>query len=210
MAEESPELTAPGARRHTTVPLRPVAAALIEPKLVREAIERSPSPMRLWTVHPCYLDPKGLVAAWREALLAQKVLSGGTLGYRNHPQLQRFRATADPQAAMAAFLHELAAEASRRGYCFDATKILGPRDAVQIPETRGQIDYEWAHLKRKLTVRAPGIARCLRSVTKPKPHPLFRIVAGGIREWEKLPEKPSSPRSRRTPVPVRRSLALPQ
>jgi hypothetical protein len=27
--------------------------------------------MRIWTVHPRYLDPKGLVAAWREALLAQ-------------------------------------------------------------------------------------------------------------------------------------------
>ncbi|HKX52383.1 MAG TPA: pyrimidine dimer DNA glycosylase/endonuclease V [Nitrosospira sp.] len=37
--------------------------------------------MRLWTLHPRYLDTKGLVAAWREALLAQKVLSGLTSGY---------------------------------------------------------------------------------------------------------------------------------
>ncbi len=144
--------------------------------------------MRLWTLHPRYLDPKGLVAAWREALLAQKVLSGATRGYRNHPQLVRFRAVADPQAAMATFLHELAEEASRRGYRFDVTKILGPRGTVQIPETRGQIDYEWAHLIRKLTVRAPGIARRLRSLTKPKPHPLFRIIGGEVREWEKLPK----------------------
>lgn len=32
--------------------------------------------MRLWTLHPKYLDTKGLVALWREALLAQKVLQG--------------------------------------------------------------------------------------------------------------------------------------
>jgi len=30
--------------------------------------------MRLWTIHPKYLDRQGLLALWREALLAQKVL----------------------------------------------------------------------------------------------------------------------------------------
>ncbi|MEN6399799.1 MAG: pyrimidine dimer DNA glycosylase/endonuclease V, partial [Rectinema sp.] len=29
--------------------------------------------MRLWTLHPQYLDQKGLTAAWREGLLAKKV-----------------------------------------------------------------------------------------------------------------------------------------
>ena len=47
--------------------------------------------MRLWSVHPKYLDSKGLVALWREALLAKQVLEGGTKGYRNHPQLDRFK-----------------------------------------------------------------------------------------------------------------------
>jgi hypothetical protein len=37
-----------------------------------------------------YLDGRGLVALWREALLAQAVLRGRTRGYR-HPQLARFR-----------------------------------------------------------------------------------------------------------------------
>ena|SRR5687768_13557397 len=83
--------------------------------------------MRLWTLHPQYLDPKGLVACWREALLAQKVLSGATRGYRNHPQLLRFRTSADAMSAIAAFLHGIAAEAERRGYDFDTRKILGPR-----------------------------------------------------------------------------------
>ena len=154
--------------------------------------------MRLWTLHPRYLDSKGLVAAWREALLAQKVLRGPTRGYRNHPQLVRFRAAADPQAAIAAFLYELATEAERRGYKFDARKIVGPRAAQKIRETRGQLDYEWAHLRRKLKIRAPVIARQLRSVVKPDPHPLFRIVAGEVREWEKRPNKAPEP----TPGPV--------
>ncbi len=141
--------------------------------------------MRLWTLHPRYLDAKGLVAAWREALLAQKVLSGVTRGYRNHPQLLRFRTAADPKAAIAAFLRELAAEAGRRGYKFDATKIARSGAHPKLRETRGQLDYEWAHLKRKLRVRAPAMARQWSKVAKPEPHPLFRIVAGKVREWEK-------------------------
>jgi hypothetical protein len=144
--------------------------------------------MRIWTLHPRYLDPKGLVAAWREALLAQKVLTGGTRGYRNHPQLLRFRAADDPQAAIGAYLHQLAIEAECRGYKFDVRKISEIRTAQHIHETRGQLDYEWAHLKQKLRVRAPALARQFRVIVKPEPHPLFRIVAGGIREWEKQPD----------------------
>jgi hypothetical protein len=144
--------------------------------------------MRLWTLHPQYLDAKGLVAAWREALLAQKVLGGATRGYRNHPQLLRFRKAPDPLAAIATYLHELAAEAERRGYRFNAAKIVRPRGKQRMRETRGQLEYEWAHLKRKLRARAPAVARRWRSVAEPEPHPLFRIVAGGVREWEKRPE----------------------
>ena len=71
--------------------------------------------MRLWTLHPQYLDSKGLVAAWREALLAQKVLAGGTKGYRHHPQLHRFQSHPEPRAAIAAFLRAIADEAVHRG-----------------------------------------------------------------------------------------------
>src|SRR5678815_5980507 len=103
--------------------------------------------MRLWTLHPRYLDPKGLVACWREGLLAQKVLSGATRGYRNHPQLLRFRSARDPMSAIATFLHEIASEAERRGYQFDVRKIARSRGPEQIRETRGQLEYEWAHLR---------------------------------------------------------------
>jgi hypothetical protein len=136
-------------------------------------------------MHPKYLDSKGLVAAWREALLAQKVLAGATRGYRRHPQLARFQAQPDPLAAIAAFLAGIAAEAQSRGYHFDATKIAPRRFSGQIPETKGQLLYEWGHLMTKLRIRAPHIGQQFQSVKLPDPHPLFRIVRGGVRDWEK-------------------------
>ena len=141
--------------------------------------------MRLWTVHPRYLDAKGLVAAWREALLAQKVLSGGTRGYTRHPQLARFREHSRPTQAVAAFLLGIAEEAHRRGYAFDVTKITQCDFTGQLEETNGQLVYEWKHLKRKLRLRAPEVYRQFRRISTPEPHPLFRIVPGRIRPWEK-------------------------
>jgi len=141
--------------------------------------------MRLWTLHPRYLDAKGLVAAWREGLLAQKVLAGNTRGYTHHPQLARFRAQPRPVPAVAAFLAGIAAEAARRGYRFDTRKISRPRFAGRMPETRGQLLHEWRHLQAKLRRRAPGLYRRLRKIEKPRAHPLFRIIPGGVRDWEK-------------------------
>jgi hypothetical protein len=141
--------------------------------------------MRLWTLHPQYLDPKGLVAVWREALLAQKVLAGATRGYRNHPQLIRFQAQPDSLAAIAAFLTGLAEEANRRGYHFNVSKILHRATKERISETRGQLLFEWKHLQKKLHVRAPLAARKLRKIAVPKPHPLFSVIPGNTRSWEK-------------------------
>src|SRR5580765_1774891 len=109
--------------------------------------------MRLWTLHPKYLDAKGLVALWREALLAQKVLQGATRGYKNHPQLARFRKLTSPPAALATYLRAVHDEATRREYAFDVSKIGAGKFHGRIPETRGQLLYEWAHLKRKLKRR---------------------------------------------------------
>lgn len=142
--------------------------------------------MRLWMLHPQYLDAKGLVAAWREGLLAQKVLAGATKGYRHHPQLIRFQAHAEPCAAIATFLAALAEEAVQRGYQFDATKIAAVRIADAIVETRGQLLYEWEHLRAKLRLRSPEAYRRVRGVKSPDPHPLFKIVPGEIRPWEIL------------------------
>ena len=141
--------------------------------------------MRLWTLHPRYLDARGLVAAWREALLAQKVLRGATRGYVHHPQLERFRSHSRPVAAIAAFLVGIAEEARRRGYRFDARKIARGRTKDRMRETRGQLLYEWKHLRAKLRARAPRTYLRFRSVRAPEAHPLFRIVAGRVNEWER-------------------------
>ena len=141
--------------------------------------------MRLWTLHPRYLDAKGLTATWREALLAQKVLQGATRGYRNHPQLQRFRESGDPLGAIAAFLAGVHAEAVDRGYKFNHELIANSPTMTHIEATHGQLMFEWGHLLVKLEERDRGRLWALQKIADPKPHPLFRIVTGGIADWER-------------------------
>ena len=102
--------------------------------------------MRLWTLHPRYLDAKGLVALWREGLLAQKVLQGATRGYRQHPQLVRFREAPDSVAAIATYLQSVVAEASERGYTFDATKIAPIRFDVGAARAVADDTHRWIAL----------------------------------------------------------------
>ena len=142
--------------------------------------------MRLWTIHPKYLDAKGIVALWREALLAQKVLQGATKGYKHHPQLLRFAKTKNPSAALASYLKAVHEESVRRDYDFDASKIDTQHSRRKITETQGQLLYEWRHLKRKLKNRDPKRLREFASIKTPVPHPLFRIIPGKVREWEKV------------------------
>ena len=145
--------------------------------------------MRLWTLHPRHLDAAGLVALWRESLLAQAVLLGRTRGYTRHPQLQRFQAAADPAAYIARYLRVIADEAASRGYAFDSARIASSENGVQpIAETKGQLLYEWEHLGLKLQRRSPQWYRDRVAGAKPTPHPLFRIVAGGVRGWERIGE----------------------
>jgi hypothetical protein len=140
--------------------------------------------MRLWTLHPKYLDGRGLVALWRESLLAQAVLKGQTRGYLRHPQLTRFRSSSSPLGSIAFYLQVVHAEAARRGYCFDATKIPPVVQVESIAVARGQLEYEWAHLKAKLRLRAPLWLADFEALSCPEPHPLFRIVPGPAAEWE--------------------------
>nr|WP_321513159.1 pyrimidine dimer DNA glycosylase/endonuclease V [uncultured Pseudodesulfovibrio sp.] len=145
--------------------------------------------MRLWTVHPKYLDAKGLVALWREGLLARKVLHGLTKGYRNHPQLIRFRAHPDPLTAIDAYLSAVLTESLERGYHFDASKIDETAAVTSIEETAGQLEYEWRHLREKLAKRDPGRLKDFEAIERPDAHPLFMIVDGDIQEWEKRLQK---------------------
>lgn len=141
--------------------------------------------MRLWTVHPKYLDAKGLVALWREGLLARAVLLGRTRGYRHHPQLLRFQKSADPVGSINRYLQVVADEATARGYRFNATKLRGRRSARTISATRGQLAYEWKHLLAKLRRRDRGRYAAALKVRRPGVHPSFRLRAGAVEPWEK-------------------------
>ena len=140
--------------------------------------------MRLWSLDPAYLDAKGLVALWREGLLAQHVLLGKTRGYRHHPQLIRFRQSVNPLGCIASYLRAVCDEAVRRGYKFDRSKIITNRTSRKLPVTRGQVAYELQHLMAKLANRDPDRHRQMLTVKRVKLHPLFESVPGDIEVWE--------------------------
>lgn len=141
--------------------------------------------MRLWSLHPRHLDRAGLVAGWREALLAQAVLAGKTAGYRHHPQLLRFQQHSNPVGAVGAFLTGLHNEAVARGYSFDDSKIIERGEGIApLLVSQGQLDYEWAHLGEKLARRSPSDAERW-NLERPTPHGLFQVVPGEIEEWER-------------------------
>ena len=141
--------------------------------------------MRLWSLHPQYLDSVGLVALWREGLLAQAVLLGRTRGYTHHPQLQRFREQKDPIAAVAGYLRHVADEAERRGYSFDRAKLAKAGRTAPVSLTDGQLLVEWKHLKAKLRERNPAKYREIARLKEPLPHPSFIVVPGPVALWER-------------------------
>ena len=142
--------------------------------------------MRIWSLHPRYLDAKGLVACWRETLLAQAVIAGDARGYGHHPQLERFRAVEDPLGAIGRYLLGIAEEADARAYRFDRSRIRSARGGPMLLEvTTGQLDFERAHLLAKLEVRAPDLRPLLDAAANPDPHPLFRVVEGPRATWER-------------------------
>jgi len=143
--------------------------------------------MRLWSIHPQYLDAQGLVALWRETLLAQHVLLGKTRGYKNHPQLDRFKASKTPAQLIATYLWAIHDEATRRGYAFDSRKIGLSRSRHKLTVSSGQMRYEFEHLLCKLRQRDPTRYRQYHDVKTVALHPMFRRVAGDIAAWEKLP-----------------------
>lgn len=145
--------------------------------------------MRLWSLHPGYLDPKGLVAFWREGLLAQKVLLGRTKGYKHHPQLLRFRQMKNPVGALADYLRGVSDEAQKRGYAFNRHKIVADSSSLKIEVTDGQLGYEFQHLLEKLRTRSPAIYQQLKSNTAIAPHPMMTVISGAVASWEKLPHK---------------------
>jgi hypothetical protein len=147
--------------------------------------------MRLWSLHPKYLDAQGLVALWREGLLARAVLRGNTRGYKHHPQLDRFTTHAQPRLAINAYLAGVYAEAAARGYSFDRAKIGPVKVVAPIVVTTGQIHHEWQHLLAKLAVRSPALFEQWRLLELPMCHPLFHRSAGPVASWERVHVAPN-------------------
>lgn len=145
--------------------------------------------MRIWSLHPKYLDAKGLVALWRETLLAKNVLEGKTKGYRNHPQLDRFKQSKNPLDAINQYLSEVYLESLNRNYTFDKQKIDWQFKKSVLTVTSGQLNYEVKHLLDKLKVRDISIYNKLKSKLTFEVNPLFKIVDGDIEEWEKIDTK---------------------
>jgi hypothetical protein len=149
------------------------------------AREEEATTVRIWSLHPKYLDPPGLVALWREGLLAQAVLRGRTRAYARHPQLVRFLEQPSPLGAIAEYLRIVRSEAVARGYRFDGRKISRARAAGRVDVTRGQLQHEWRHLMGKLGARNPRWRAKLEALRRPRPHPLFRVRRGPRAAWEK-------------------------
>lgn len=143
--------------------------------------------MRLWSLHPKYLDAQGIVALWRETLLAQAVLRGETKGYRNHPQLERFKHCPSPLSAISHYLKFIHMESESRGYSFDKSKIRPATKHSTITVTSGQINHEWQHLMAKLERRSPAVYDKWCTCRIIEPHPLFEVHEGEIEQWEKMP-----------------------
>jgi hypothetical protein len=141
--------------------------------------------MRLWSIHPRQLDARALVAQWREGLLALAVARGQTRGYRHHPQLVRFLERRDPASLIEAYLLAVYAEAQARGYGFNRSKVGSPRTRARLTVTRGQLDYEWRHLLRKLH-RRDRVRWARQRTARPQPHPMFDVVPGAIADWERV------------------------
>jgi hypothetical protein len=146
--------------------------------------------MRLWSIHPKYLDSKGLVALWREGLLAKKVLEGKTKGYKNHPQLERFKNFKNPILAINSYLFCVLKEAKQRNYKFNQKKLKTNEKILykKIPVTECQIKFEFHHLLSKLKKRNKKHYRFLSKLKKGGKiltNPIFYQVKGKKEKWEK-------------------------
>jgi len=144
--------------------------------------------MRLWTINFKYLDAKGLVTLWREALLAKNVLAGLTKGYKNHPQLDRFYAHENALEAINAYLAGVYTQACARGYKFDVAKVgeFDERNLAKIAVSRGQIEYEFAFLQEKLKSRDIKAYERNLGIKNIEIAGVFEEVTGGIEPWERV------------------------
>jgi len=143
--------------------------------------------MRLWSIDLEYLDSKGLVALWREALLAKNVLEDNTKGYKNHPQLIRFKKSKDPLKEINKYLYIIYLESQNRNFKFNKLKFKQYKIENKIDITKGQIEFEFKHLLKKLKIRDQKKYEEIKNIKPIKANKLFKIKPGKIESWEKIP-----------------------
>jgi hypothetical protein len=145
--------------------------------------------VRLWSIHPKYLDAKGLVACWKEALEAQDYIWGDRKGGRheNHPALNRFHWHQNPKHAISGYLAAILEEAAERGFNYNASLIRYPLGRCQrIYVSTAQLSFERQHLKKKLEERnqTEKLNQLLHKGL-PAQHPLFlRLYEPVSFPWE--------------------------
>lgn len=141
--------------------------------------------MRLWSIHPRYLDNIGIVACWREALLAKHVLLNLTKGYKNHPQLIRFKESSSEIDYINYYLNEIYLESKNRNYHFNFKKIGEfKKNLKKLEITNKQIEYEFKHLIKKLKIRSYKKYKELKKIDIIESNNLFKIIPGEIESWE--------------------------
>lgn len=142
--------------------------------------------MRIWSLHPSYLDWMGLGAQWREALLAQKVTEGKTKGWKNHPQLDRFKYHPKPMEAVGYYLKGIHDESLTRRYKYNYSKILYPDSVVDLINlSQDQLQYEFDLLQERLKKRTPEKYEENRGIKELRAHSLFKVIPGLPEKWEK-------------------------
>ena len=142
--------------------------------------------MRIWSIHPKYLDSSGLVACWRETLLAKNVLLGLTKGYKSHPQLLRFKNLESPIDYINNYLNELYIESKKRNYNFSFEKIgVLKNNLKKLPINSGQIFYEFEHLLNKLKIRDLKKYNEIKNIKNIDCNNIFKTIPGDVEFWEK-------------------------
>lgn len=143
--------------------------------------------MRLWSLHPKYLDTAGLNGLWREACMARNALEQGeSHGYYNHPQLERFKKANLSIESIYTYLYYVKQEADKRDFNFTDQGTTQTLDH-HIPVTNQQLDFEEGHLLDKLKQRDSIEEHNNLTVGQRflDTHPLFYVINGPVEDWEK-------------------------
>jgi hypothetical protein len=139
--------------------------------------------MRIWTVHPRYLDVKGFVALWRETLLGMETLKKHVkcqhyIPWYKHPQLAPFKAQSDPILYISNYLYLVLEESRRRNYNFDGSKLDAIPYCENLPlikASREVLVHEWLVCLGRYRVRSPKWFEEVKDISplEVDPHPLY-------------------------------------